>query len=71
MLTKAQLEKGIDEKTMGSLAGVLSPGLTRIKTTLSNTNTTLICVNQVRSNIGERLVPSEDKLNMPVIKEIL
>ena len=52
MLTKAQLEKGIDEKTMGSLAGVLSPGLTRIKTTLSNTNTTLICVNQVRSNIG-------------------
>ena len=52
MLTKAQLEKAIDEKTMGSLAGVLSPALTRIKTTCANTNTTLVCVNQVRSNIG-------------------
>ena len=66
MLTKAQLEKGIDEKTMGSLAGVLSPGLTRIKTTLSNTNTTLICVNQVRSNIGERLVPSIEQVRYNV-----
>lgn len=52
MLTKAQLEKAIDEKTMGSLAGVLSPGLTRIKSTIANSKTTLVLVNQVRSNIG-------------------
>lgn len=52
MATEAQLSKAMDEKTMGSLAGVLSPGLTKIKSTLSRTNTLGVFVNQVRENLG-------------------
>ena len=51
MMTKAQLERGMDEKTIGSLAGVLSPALTKIKTTCKKTNTTLFLINQVRDRI--------------------
>ncbi len=52
MATEAQLAKAMDEKTMGSLAGVMSPGLTKIKSTISRTNTLGIFVNQVRENLG-------------------
>jgi recombination protein RecA len=52
MATEAQLAKGMDEKTMGSLAGVLSPGLTKIKGSLSQTNTLGLFVNQTRDSIG-------------------
>lgn len=52
MATEAQLAKAMDEKTMGSLAGVMSPGLTKIKSTLSRTNTLGIFVNQTRENLG-------------------
>ena len=51
MQTKAQLEKTMEDKTIGSLAGVLSPGLTKIKTTCKRTDTTLFLVNQVRDKI--------------------
>lgn len=50
--TEAQLGKAADEKTMGSLAGVLSPELTKIKNSLSKTNTVGIFVNQIREKIG-------------------
>ena len=52
MLTKAQLEKGIDAKTMASLAGVLTPAINRIKDTCKKTNTTLVLINQVRSGLS-------------------
>ena len=52
LLTKAQLEKGIDAKTMASLAGVLTPAINRIKDTCKKTNTTLVLVNQVRSGLS-------------------
>lgn len=52
MATEAQLGKASDEKTMGSLAGVLSPELTKIKTSLAKTNTACILINQTRQNIS-------------------
>ena len=52
LLTKAQLEKGIDAKTMASLAGVLTPAINRIKDTCKKTNTTLVLINQVRSGLS-------------------
>ena len=52
MLTKAQLEKGIEGKTMGGIAGVMTPALTRIKDTCKRTNTTLVMINQVRSSMA-------------------
>ena len=52
MLTKAQLEKGIEGKTMGGIAGVMTPALTRIKDTCKRTNTTLVLVNQTRSGLS-------------------
>lgn len=51
MQTKAQLEKTMEDKTIGSLSGVLSPGLTKIKTTCKKTDTTLFLINQVRDKI--------------------
>ena len=51
MLTKAQLERDIDQKTMGSLPGVLGVALTRIKNTCKANNVTLVMVNQVRDKI--------------------
>lgn len=53
MATEAQLGKDAAEKTMGSLAGVLSPELTKLKTDLSKTDTTLILINQTREKIGK------------------
>ena len=47
-----KLEKGIDAKTMASLAGVLTPAINRIKDTCKKTNTTLVLVNQVRSGLS-------------------
>lgn len=52
MATEAQLSKAMDEKTMGSLAGVLSPGLTKIKNSLAKTKTLGLFVNQVREKVG-------------------
>lgn len=52
MSTDAQLGKSAEEKTMGALAGVLSPELTKIKTDLSRTNTTLILINQTRDKVS-------------------
>ncbi len=52
LLTKAQLEKGIDSKTMASLAGVLTPAINRIKDTCKRTNTTLVLVNQTRAGLS-------------------
>lgn len=52
MSTDAQLGKTAEEKTMGALAGVLSPELTKIKTDLSKTDTTLILINQTRDKVS-------------------
>ena len=52
MATDAQLGKNADEKTMGSLAGVLSPELAKIKTVLGKTNTTGIFINQIREKVS-------------------
>lgn len=52
MSTEAQLGKGAEEKTMGALAGVLSPELAKIKTDLNKTDTTLILINQTREKVG-------------------
>lgn len=51
LMTKAQLEKGIDEETMGSLARVLSKCASRIHTASSDSNTTVIWINQTRNKI--------------------
>lgn len=52
MATESQLSKAADEKTMGALAGVMSPELTKIKTTLNKTNTTGIFINQTREKVS-------------------
>lgn len=52
MATDAQLGKNAEEKTMGSLAGVLSPELAKIKTVLGKTNTTGIFINQIREKVS-------------------
>lgn len=52
MATEAQLGKSAEEKTMGALAGVLSPELAKIKTDLNKTDTTLILINQTREKVG-------------------
>lgn len=53
MQTKAQLERSLEDKTMGALANVLTVGLTKIKTTCKRTDTTLFMVNQVRDKISK------------------
>ena len=51
MVTKQQLDKGIDEETMGSLAKVLSKSASRLHTAANDTNTTVIWINQTRNKI--------------------
>lgn len=51
LVTKQQLEKGFDEETMGSLARLLSKSASRIATAASNSNTTVIWINQTRNKI--------------------
>ncbi len=51
LMTKSQLEKGIDEDTMGALARVLSKCASRIHTAASDTGTTVLWVNQTRNKI--------------------
>ena len=51
LVTKAQLEKGIDEETMGSLARVLSKSASRIAAAANDSNTTVLWINQTRNKI--------------------
>jgi recombination protein RecA len=51
-LTQAQLEKGVDEATMGSLAKIMSIGSNKIKNACAATGTVCIFLNQVYDNIG-------------------
>ena len=51
LVTKSQLDKGIDEETMGALARVLSKSASRIATAASNTKTTVLWINQTRNKI--------------------
>lgn len=52
MATESQLAKAADEKTMGALAGVMSPELTKIKTVLNKTGTIGIFINQTREKVS-------------------
>lgn len=51
-LTLDQLEKGIDQATMGSLAKKMSVGLNKLKNSANTTETALVFVNQVYDKIG-------------------
>ena len=55
MVTKQQLDKGIDEETMGSLAKVLSKSASRLHTAANDTNTAVIWINQTRNKIVIKL----------------
>lgn len=52
MLTKAELEKGYDEMTMGSKAKFLSTSIPKLIELLKKTNTAMIFVNQVRDSLS-------------------
>ena len=52
MLTKAELEKGFDEMTMGSKAKFLSTSIPKLIELLKKTNTAMIFVNQVRDSLS-------------------
>lgn len=51
IMTKAQLEKGLDEDTMGSVARLLGKSASQINVVSSNTDTTIIWLNQTRNKI--------------------
>ena len=51
LVTKSQLDKGLDEETMGALARLLSKSASRIAAAASNSNTTVIWINQTRNKI--------------------
>lgn len=51
-LTIDQLEKGMDENTMGSLAKRMSVGCNKLKNICADTDTAIIFVNQVYSKMG-------------------
>lgn len=51
LITQQQLDKGIDEETMGAVARLLSKSASQINIASSNTNTTIIWINQTRSKI--------------------
>lgn len=51
LITQQQLDKGLDEETMGSLARLLSKSASRIATAASNSGTTVIWINQQRNKI--------------------
>lgn len=50
--TQQQLEKGVDEFTMGSVAKLMSEQLAEISKLAKRTNTLVIFINQTRSKIG-------------------
>jgi len=50
--TKAQLEKGIGEATMAEVARILSQTMPKIVKAAKRTDTAVIFINQIRSNIG-------------------
>lgn len=50
--TKAQVEKAMDEMTMGALARCLSNAVPQIKTNCNTSKTTVIFVNQIRANLS-------------------
>lgn len=52
MLTQQELEKGYDEFTIGSKAKFLSTSIPKLLEKCKHTNTSVIFVNQVRTNIG-------------------
>ena len=51
-LTLDQLEKGMDENTMGSLAKRMSVGTNKIKTVASDTNTAIVFINQTYASMS-------------------
>lgn len=51
LVTNSQLQKGFDEETMGALARLMSKSVSRIHTAASDTKTTVLWINQVRSKI--------------------
>lgn len=51
LVTQQQLDKGIDEETMGSLAKVLSKSGSRLHTAANDTGTLVIWINQTRNKI--------------------
>ena len=51
LVTKSQLDKGLDEETMGALARLLSKSASRIAAAASSTNTTVLWINQTRNKI--------------------
>jgi recombination protein RecA len=55
MSTKAQLERGMDEKTMGAVAAVLGVAVNQIKDSCSKTQTTGVFINQVREKLSKPL----------------
>jgi recombination protein RecA len=50
-MTKAQLEKGFDEMTMGAVARLMSIASSQINIAASSSETTIIWLNQTRSKI--------------------
>ncbi len=51
LVTQQQLDKGIDEETMGSLAKVLSKSASRLHTAANDTGTLVLWINQTRNKI--------------------
>lgn len=52
MPTKTQLEGGAEDLTVGALARVMSRELIKVLQAASNTNTTILLINQTRDQIG-------------------
>lgn len=55
--TKAQVEKQFDENTMGELARLLSKSVPDIKNAAARTDTTVIFINQLRTDLGAYMGP--------------
>ncbi len=51
IMTQSQLDKGLDEDTMGAVARLLGKSASQINTVSSNTGTTIIWLNQTRCKI--------------------
>lgn len=52
LVTRAELDGQMDDQQIGSQARLMSKGLKKILNILSKTNTCLIFINQIRTNIG-------------------
>lgn len=52
LVTKAMIEGNFGDSFMAQTARLLSIGLPKINRSINETNTTLVCINQLRSNIG-------------------